>query len=121
MCRSPKNDRFQPEIMRRAVDTQQVKKIIPLYQELLTDRTFELRLALAGKPEPGRKVNLVLDLGTLPRGPLNLKSLPEGAELYILRSGRELDDFYTRYGLTRGDADLATEKEVTGTNRLSAG
>ena len=66
-----------------AVETSQAKRIISLYQELLTDRTHELLLNAPAEPAAGQSVQLVLDLDQLPRGPLRTEMLPEGAELIV--------------------------------------
>ncbi len=54
-----------------AAATPVAKQVISLYQELLTDRTFELHLSASTPPQPGAKVTLILDLAKLPRGPLD--------------------------------------------------
>lgn len=58
-------------LAQEAVLTDEAKAVISLYEELLTDRTFELRLTCASRPEPEKPVELILDLSRLPRGPLD--------------------------------------------------
>ncbi len=64
------NDDAQ-RLSKTAVETQHARELIGLYQELLTDRTFELRLSTAKSPTPKMPVELILDLPSLPRGPLD--------------------------------------------------
>ena len=66
-----------------AVATSQARQVISLYQELLTDRTYELLLQATKVPVGGQAAELILDLDRLPRGPLQVKLLPEGAELVV--------------------------------------
>jgi len=74
---------YQKEVMASAVETRLAEQIVSLCQELLTDRTLELVLALASKPEPGGRAQLTLDLSNLPRGPLDISKAPPGAEVVI--------------------------------------
>ncbi len=66
-----------------SVDTAEALRINSLYQELLTDRTFELRLTARDKPVAGKTVSLVLDLDKLPRGRLDKSRLPKDAQLFL--------------------------------------
>ena len=59
------------------------KKVISLYQELLTDRTYVLNLEVDNGAKPGEKTTLHLDLSRLPRGPLDTKTLPANAKLLV--------------------------------------
>ncbi len=65
------------------VETQLAKEVIGLYQELLTDRSFDLLLAVPKTPAAGESVELVLDLSKLPRGPLDAASFDDDETLII--------------------------------------
>lgn len=72
-------DRFElvkereSQLVTQAVDTNDARQLISLYQEIAADRTFELRLFAEDNPKPGETVDLMLDLSRLPRGPLDPK------------------------------------------------
>lgn len=66
-----------------AVDTTEARRIISLYQELLTDRTYELRLSTANRVVPGETMTVELNLKRLPRGPLDTSRLPKDAQLKL--------------------------------------
>ncbi len=74
---------FQKEVLTSAVDTQRAKQIISLYQELLTDETYRLKLHAAAGAEAGQPATLTLDLARLPRGPLDTQNLPDDARLHV--------------------------------------
>lgn len=78
----------QSESNRQAIDSQQAKRLIAVYQELLTDRTFELRLRVSEKPAANGPVKFTLDLSKLPRGPLP----PDHFEEDTVLSVRSMDD-----------------------------
>lgn len=66
-----------------AVDTAEARRIISLYQELLTDRTYELLLSTADRVIPGESMTVELNLKRLPRGPLDISRLPKDAQLKL--------------------------------------
>lgn len=84
-------DRFEltksasESLANNGIETTLAKKVIGLYQELLTDRTFELTLLTKERPEPGESVELLLDLSKLPRGPLD-KAWFDDDETLIIES-----------------------------------
>lgn len=67
----------------RTIETQDARQLISLYQELATDRTFELRLLVKQLPEPKETVEVILDLSRLPRGPLDAKQFSADDTLTI--------------------------------------
>lgn len=79
-------DNENPSLVQKAVDTTEALRIISIYQELLTDTSYELRLKTEKPPVAGETTTLILDLNNLPRGPLNTARLPKDAEL-VLSSG----------------------------------
>lgn len=65
------------------VESNTARKVISLYQELLTETSYELRLFAEGEPAAGETTSLTFDLSKLPRGPLNPGQFGVGDELII--------------------------------------
>lgn len=82
-------DRFEilkegePQLTAKAVATNNARQLISLYQELVADRTFELRLFVKEPPKPGEAVDITLDLSRLPRGPLDPQQFADDEVLTI--------------------------------------
>jgi tetratricopeptide (TPR) repeat protein len=70
-------------LAQKTVDREEALRIISLYQELLTDTTYELRLKTSTPPTAGETTTLILDFKDLPRGPLKTGALPKDAELTL--------------------------------------
>jgi tetratricopeptide (TPR) repeat protein len=65
------------------VESNTARKVISLYQELLTDTSYELQLFAETKPVAGKTTSLTFDLSKLPRGPLDPGQFGDGDELVI--------------------------------------
>ncbi|MEQ8791789.1 MAG: metallophosphoesterase [Pirellulaceae bacterium] len=66
-----------------AVESNTARKVISLYQELLTDTSYELHLFTEKEPAAGETSTLTFDLAKLPRGPLDPGQFGDGDELII--------------------------------------
>lgn len=75
-----------PKTLGKPVVSDFARRIVSLYQELVTDRTYDLILQVAGSPMPNQKAQLILDLRALSRGPLDTTNVPEGTKLIIQSS-----------------------------------
>ncbi len=118
-------DRF--ELRKDAVETapdtsvasQDAKSLISIYQELLTDRTFELRLEVEKPPADDGTVTAVLDLSKLPRGPLKTERF--GADERLILESMDgspwkmpRQEFRLRDGAGRFQLTLSDKVQVTG-------
>lgn len=70
-------------LAQKAIDTTEALRVISIYQELLTDASYELRLKTEKPPVAGETTTLILDFHDLPRGPLQTGRLPKDAELVL--------------------------------------
>ena len=79
-----------PKLAATAIETNSARKVISLYQELVADRTFELRLFSKERLKPGEAVEMMLDLSRLPRGPLDPKQFAADDRLHIESSKNDV-------------------------------
>ena len=125
-------DRF--ELRKDAVETapdtsvasQDAKSLISIYQELLTDRTFELRLEVEKPPADDGTVTAVLDLSKLPRGPLKTERF--GADERLILESMDgspwkmpRQEFRLRDGAGRFQLTLPEKVQVSGATIKPAG
>jgi hypothetical protein len=102
-----------------SVASQDAKSLISVYQELLADRTFELRLQAEKPPADDGTVTAILDLSKLPRGPLKTERFGTDERL-ILESTEDSpwkmpqQEFRLRDGVGRFRLKLPSKVQVSG-------